>query len=127
MPYPYYPSSFQYPYIQQQSTASAFIADWIQGGIQGMKAYPLSANQKAVLFDTESNLFGIKCVDASGMPLPLRVFNYSEINAAQEQRTEPQTAAIDTSCFVTREEFEALKSQLMPQKKQKKEAETNAE
>lgn len=126
MPYPYYPSSFQYPYIQQQSTASAFIADWIQGGIHGMKAYPLSSNQKAVLFDTESNIFGIKCVDASGMPLPLRVFNYSEINA-QEQRTEPQTAAIDTSVFVTREEFEALKQQIIPQKKQKKEAETNAE
>lgn len=126
MPYPYYPSSFQYPYIQQQSTASAFIADWIQGGIQGMKAYPLSSNQKAVLFDTESNIFGIKCVDASGMPLPLRVFNYSEINA-QEQRTDSQTVAIDTSVFVTREEFEALKQQIIPQKKQKKEAETNAE
>lgn len=126
MPYPYYPSSFQYQYIQQQSTASAFIADWIQGGIQGMKAYPLSSNQKAVLFDTESNIFGIKCVDASGMPLPLRVFNYSEINA-QEQRTDSQTVAIDTSVFVTREEFEALKQQIIPQKKQKKEAETNAE
>ena len=126
MPYPYYPSSFQYPYIQQQNVSSAFIADWIQGGIQGMKAYPLSSNQKAVLFDTESNIFGIKCVDASGMPLPLRVFNYNEINA-QDQRTEPQTAAIDTSVFVTREEFEALKQQIIPQKKQKKEAETNAE
>lgn len=120
---PYFPAygvPYQYPQIpqyqpnmQNSTSGTVFLADWVQGGIQGMKSYPLSANQKAVLFDTESNMFGIKCVDASGMPLPLRVFDYTERNTTQNAQNVQNLADIDVSAYITRDEFEARISQFL--------------
>ena len=56
--------------------------------------------------DSESNSFFIKTADASGMPLPLRVFDYKE-RTAQQAPQQPTVAVTDTSGYITREEFEA--------------------
>lgn len=53
------------------------------------------------MFDSESQRFFIKSADVSGIPQPLRIFNYVEMN-----ENESNTPTIDTSNFITREEFE---------------------
>ena len=73
---------------------------WVQGE-GGAKAYPVQNGKSVVLFDSESEHFFIKTVDASGMPQPLRIFSYSETNGTDMKANE-----IDTSQFITRDEFE---------------------
>lgn len=131
MAYPYFPAGYQ-PYQQQmnyQQQSSGII--WVQG-IEAMKSYPVGAGQSVLLMDSESNCFGIKTADASGMPLPLRIFDYNERKAAQERVREQQSASVDLSAYVTREELEARIAQLsastaQPKKSVKKESESNGE
>ena len=111
MAYPYFPAGYQ-PYqpmqtYQQQSNGII----WVQG-IEAMKSYPVGAGQSVLLMDSESNCFGIKTADASGMPLPLRVFDYAERKGSSERTREPQSASVDLSAYVTREELEARISHL---------------
>lgn len=89
---------------------------WVQGD-SGAKAYPVQNGKSVVLFDSEEKRFFIKAVDASGMPLPLKVFNYSETIEIEEKKPE-----IDTSKFITRDEFDevisSLKNKPQPQPQQ---------
>lgn len=120
MPYPYinnYPTYMNpqnYLYqpptptpAQTQAPQSSGIV-WVQGEA-GAKSYLVGAGQSVLLMDSESSSFYIKSTDASGMPLPLRVFDYTERVQA------PKTAAhseINLDKFVTREEFDELKASL---------------
>lgn len=131
MAYPYFPAGYQ-PYQQQmiqsyQQQQNGII--WVQG-IEAMKSYPVAAGQSVLLMDSESNCFGIKTADASGMPLPLRIFDYKE-RIAQNAQNAPTAAPIDTSGFITREEFEARIAQICAsdskRRTQKKEVAENGE
>lgn len=117
MAFPYYPTyqpqMYQNQYMPQTQQNSGLI--WVQG-IEAAKSYPVSAGQSILLMDSESNAFFIKTADASGMPLPLRVFDYTERatnnapKTAQETRTEP---SIDLSAYVTRDELESRINEIM--------------
>ena len=64
---------------------------------------------------SENDVFYIKSTDSSGMPLPLRTFDYKERtaqNALKTAQNAPQTA-IDTSLFVTRDELEKRLAELV--------------
>ena len=106
MAYPYYPMAYPYqmPQYQAQQQSNGII--WVQG-IEAMKSYPVSAGQSVLLMDSESNCFGIKSADASGMPQPLRVFDYTE---RKNGANSVSPAGFDASAFVTREEFESFKA-----------------
>ena len=116
MAFPYYPAYqpqlYQNQYMPQTQQQNGLI--WVQG-IEAAKSYPVSAGQSVLLMDSESNAFFIKTADASGMPLPLRVFDYTERTAnnapktAQETHTEP---SIDLSAYVTRDELESRIAQI---------------
>lgn len=103
----YYPASYAgyTGYQQPQPQPQQQGIQWVQG-IAGAKAYNIGAGQSVLLMDSESNAFYIKSTDPSGMPLPLRVFDYTE-RTTQNAQTTPQAAGIDTSAFVTHEELEA--------------------
>lgn len=88
--YPYSAPSTAAP---QQQTSNPII--WVQGEA-GAKSYLVAPGQSVLLMDSESNVFYIKSSDPSGMPMPLRTFDYTE-RAKQETQT---------SDFVTRDEFE---------------------
>lgn len=88
----------------QQPQQSAPII-WVQGE-EGAKAYMVAAGNSVLLMDSENSVFYIKSTDASGMPQPLRVFDYTERTAAQKQPT--QAAQVQADEFVTRAEFDAL-------------------
>lgn len=72
---------------------------WVQGEA-GAKSFCVAPGQNVLLMDSEAQRFYIKSADASGMPLPLRTFEYKEITGA------PTVAASGEEGFVTRREFE---------------------
>jgi hypothetical protein len=82
---------------------------WVQGEAAA-KAYPVGAGQSVLLMDSENALMYIKSTDQSGMPLPLRVFEYTE---KREPHAETQNAKETTvPDYVTRAEFEAFKEDM---------------
>lgn len=89
--------------VQQPPQTQSSIL-WVQGEA-GAKAYPVGAGNSVLLMDTEDSVMYIKTVDVSGMPQPLRVFDYVE-RSAQGRSGAAAVANADT---VTREEFEALR------------------
>ena len=73
---------------------------WVQG-IEGAKAYPVSAGGAVSLWDTEHNSVYVKIVDASGVPQPIRIFDYTE-------RVEPQES-LDNGCnYITEEKLNQI-------------------
>lgn len=77
---------------------------WVQGE-NGAKSYIVPPNSTMLLMDSESQKFYLKSVDGSGMPRPLRVFEYSEVGA---------TPAVE---YVTKAEFEKAIAELSVPKK----------
>lgn len=97
---------------QMQGTPSII---WVQGE-EGAKAYMVAAGNSVLLMDSENSAFYIKSTDASGMPLPLRVFDYKERTTAA--KTPPQTAQQPGVEFVTRAEFNTLAARCAALEKQ---------
>lgn len=87
---------------------------WVQGEA-GAKAYPVAAGNSLLLMDSERQVFYIKSTDNSGIPQPLRRFVYHEDVA--EAVPAP---TVDTSQFITREEFENAIAKLKPKSAKKK-------
>lgn len=85
-------TGYQSPMMQQPTAQTAQAAPsiiWVQGE-EGAKAYMVAAGNSVLLMDSENSAFYIKSTDASGMPLPLRVFDYKERTTATKMP--PQTA-----------------------------------
>ena len=103
MPYPYYPTYYPtYPTQMTQPTQNQNQGiTWVQGEA-GAKSYLVGAGQSVLLMDSESSSFYIKSTDASGIPLPLRIFDYTERTQAQQPSTQIQAGDKE---YVTREEF----------------------
>lgn len=98
----------QYQAMQQPQQNGGLL--WVQG-IEGAKSHFVEPGRSALLMDSESNSFFIKSADTSGMPLPLRVFDYKE-RTVQQAPQQPTAAVIDTSSYITREEFEQRIAQI---------------
>ena len=81
---------------------------WVQGE-EGAKAYLTAPGASVMLMDSENNTFYIKSSDQSGMPLPLRIFDYTERTAGKVPAPAVQRQEAD---FVTRGEFNALEDKL---------------
>ena len=110
--YPQYVSpSFQPQMTQQQPqmTMQQPVNDngilWVQGEA-GAKSWAVAPGKSVMLMDSESNTFYIKSSDQSGMPMPLRIFDYTERNKQPQQNQVLQHTEIDTSQFVTWNEFD---------------------
>lgn len=88
-------------YRQPQQSAPII---WVQGE-EGAKAYMVAAGNSVLLMDSESSVFYIKSTDASGMPQPLRIFDYTERGKQAVEKVESKNDK-----FVTREEFDALRA-----------------
>lgn len=102
---PYLSTSYQpsYPQYSQQNTPSIL---WVQGEA-GAKSYLVGAGQSVLLMDSESSTFYIKSTDASGMPMPLRAFDYKERTQAQAQ------APVAQNQYVTHEELQKWTDDLL--------------
>lgn len=100
--YPYYPQAPVQPSQPAQQAGNGLI--WVSGE-SAAKAYLTAPGSSVLLMDAESNRFFIKSTDNSGMPLPLRVFEYVE----KTQGSAPVSPAAPSAEYVTREEFENFK------------------
>ena len=81
---------------------------WIQGGEAGAKSYLVAPGETVMLMDAENPVFFLKSADASGMPMPLRIFDYKERaeTTSQAFSTTVTDKNVSLDNFVTREEFE---------------------
>lgn len=113
--------------VNQQSVTPSVVQrnigtgiNWVQGEA-GAKSYYVPSGQTMMLMDSESDVFYIKMVDANGVPLPLRIFDYKERKNTVAQ---PQNSNIDMSMFITREEFNQRINDLIQSSQPVKEATT---
>jgi len=87
-PYTMPRNDYQYNNNYNQQSNNGLI--WVQGEA-GAKSYLLAPNTTVMLMDSEESKFYLKSSDASGMPQPLRVFEYKELTAGTPQNnTEEQ-------------------------------------
>ena len=80
---------------------------WVQGEA-GAKSFLVAPGNTVMLMDSEGERFYLKSADASGMPMPLRIFEYNERTEASSPAFSAPVAAqnVNLDNFVTREEFE---------------------
>lgn len=92
------------PQVQSQPNSGLI---WVQGEA-GAKSYLVAPGNTVMLMDSEGKRFYLKSADTSGMPMPLRVFEYKEcLEVASQAFGEPMAAnQPNLDNFVTREEFE---------------------
>ena len=101
-PYQYMPQQ-NVPQIRQPQPAQQSGLTWVQG-LSGAKSYMVSPGSSVLLMDSEAQRFYIKSADAAGMPLPLRIFEFTEIKENNGQATLTNNAQV--ADYITREEFE---------------------
>ena len=125
----YFPQSYaNSPYVysaagqpgvswNQPTTTSTQLSsiNWVQGEA-GARSVPVPAGQKALLMDSETNVFYVKSSDTSGMPLPLRIFEYKEID-----RSITNTSDGREDKYVTHEELNKILAELKGGQEQKEE------
>ena len=112
--------------VQQQPSNSIV---WVQG-LQAAKSFPVAANTTVMLLDSESSVFYLKTSDASGMPLPLRVFDYKERtqNGSNLPTNAPQGGlAVDLSNYVTYDQLNEILDNMAQNSTQKKEKKVKGE
>lgn len=109
MNYNNYPMNYPQNYTAQQNYQNSGI-NWVQG-LAGAKSFLVGAGNSALLMDSEEQVFYIKSTDQSGMPLPLRVFDYKE-----RTNTSPETPLNNTFSsteYVTKDELEKRLQQIL--------------
>ena len=109
LPQSYYQNQPYYQNLQMQNQQPVATSNsgiiWVQGE-QAAKAYPIGAGQSVLLMDSEDSLMYIKSTDQSGMPQPLRVFEYKERTTG---KAEAPIATSRSADYVTRDEFEEFR------------------
>ena len=78
---------------------------WVSGEV-GAKSYLVAPGTSVLLMDSESEKFYIKSTDVSGMPQPLRTFEYHEVGTQMPPKQPVQNM---DSKYVTRQEYNDLK------------------
>lgn len=104
----------QYQPMQQPAQSNQSLI-YVQGEAAA-KSWMVGAGQSVLLMDSENPVFYIKSADASGIPLPLRVFDYTERNQSMPQNALQATnsAQIDLDRqYVTRAEYGDLQDKYM--------------
>lgn len=133
---PVYPNFYQNPYQQYQPQYTQYQIpqsvpqqqngngiNWVQGEA-GAKSFIVANGQSVWLMDSENPVFYLKSTDPSGIPLPLRVFDFSE--RTSQNTPVPENNVLEN--YVTRQElqeFENRISQLISQKEDFKNAKSD--
>ena len=78
-------------------------------GLDGAKAYQMPANSTVALFDNNEDILYIKNTDGAGFP-SIRMFKFEEVNEI--------TKSEEKQDYISRQEFEEFKKELMNNGKQ---------
>ena len=105
--------------VQPAQQSSQII--WVSGEA-GAKSYLVAPGNTVMLLDAENSVFYLKSADASGMPLPLRIFDYKERTTTAQQSFGGVVTgeSVNLDNFVTRKEFDELKASIASQPTPKK-------
>ena len=103
------------PQQQPQQNNSSII--WVQGEAAA-RSFNVMPNQSVMLLDSESSTFYIKSADASGMPLPLRIFDYTERNTNQNVEQPQIQKHTEDQEYITRDEFERRIAEITSSRRQ---------
>lgn len=95
----------QYQQPAQQPSGNGMI--WVQGE-SAARSFMVAPGNTVMLMDSDANTFYLKSADASGVPQPLRIFDYTERTAAPKTAS----AAPQAADYVTRSEFDALAARI---------------
>lgn len=110
------------PYIQQQMQQNQFsqfqqtqpqipTQNLIRvNGMDGAKAYQMTPNSTVALFDSNEDIMYVKSTDGAGFP-QIRRFKFVEMQESQTQQPV-------NNDFISREEFENFKKEIMSNGKQ---------
>ena len=113
--------------VPQQQVPQTFqnknVFDWVQGEA-GARGYMVPAGMTAWLMDSERQTFYIKSTDVSGIPQPLRIFDFSERNTGNQVS---QLQKTEQSQYITREEFEERISSLLSSQQQRRDYEQSVQ
>lgn len=104
--YSYAPQQTITPVVQPQpvqTNDSGVI--WVQGEA-GAKSWVVPPGKSVMLMDSENSVFYIKTADNSGVPLPLRIFDYTERTA--QNTTSAEAAQTVNSQYVTKDELKEI-------------------
>ena len=122
--YPQYVTSSFQPQMMQQQPQMTQQNDtgilWVQGEA-GAKSWAVAPGKSVMLMDSESNTFYIKSSDTSGMPMPLRIFDYTERSTQTQPVSVTQHHELDTSQFVTWDAFNKKFEELLTKTHEEKE------
>ena len=122
--YPQYVTSSFQPQMMQQQPQMTQQNDtgilWVQGEA-GAKSWAVAPGKSVMLMDSESNTFYIKSSDTSGMPMPLRIFDYTERSTQTQPVSVTQHHELDTSQFVTWDAFNKRFEELLTKTHEEKE------
>lgn len=116
--YPQYTYVPQQPIIQSQPVQSQPVTNdngiiWVQGEA-GAKSWAVAPGKSVMLMDSENSVFYIKTTDNSGVPLPLRIFDYTE--RTQQNVAPAETTQTPNPQYVTKEELEEILSGFVTRK-----------
>lgn len=103
------------PQQQPQQNNGSII--WVQGEAAA-RSFNVMPNQSVMLLDSESSTFYIKSADASGMPLPLRIFDYTERNTNQNVEQPQIQKHTEDQEYITRDEFERRIAEITSSRRQ---------
>lgn len=78
-------------------------------GEEGVNSFYVAPGQSVLLMDSENQSFYVKSVDQNGMPLPLRVFDFTERVPVQSNSAGPD---IDLSSYATREDLAEIRDMI---------------
>lgn len=116
-----YPATYQQyyqPQVQPQPQYQHIMSNgiiWVQGEA-GAKSYLVAPNTTVQLWDSENNVIYLKSADSSGLP-SMRILDYTI------RENTPQNGSNglkNESAFVTKEEFEKFKAEILEMKKTSK-------
>ena len=96
--------AFQNPYAMNMTPQTPTTLTRVTG-IDGAKAYQMTPNSTVALFDNNEDIMYIKTTDGAGFPT-IRTFAFNEVVA--NNHTAPEN--VD---YVTRDEFNKLKEELL--------------
>ena len=105
--YPQYNYIPQQPIIQTQPVTNDNGIIWVQGEA-GAKSWAVAPGKSVMLMDSENSVFYIKTTDNSGIPLPLRIFDYTE--RTQQDTVSAEAVQATNSQYVTKDELKEILS-----------------
>ncbi len=101
----------QIPQIQQQMTQqSSQGLFYFVNSKKEVEDWVLGAGQTAFFFERNASVFYIKSVAQNGLSQPIEVYDYTQRTEASESAN--SDVVVDMDKYITRDEFEALKSEL---------------